>query len=317
MRRTCSGVALYRIDIMKALIATDLPVPVEPAMSRCGMVARSATAMRPLMSLPRPRVSLDLEPMNSAASMFSRSQMISRSRLGTWMPTVDLPAMRSTRMLSALRARQRSSVRFVMRLYFTPASGLNSKVVTTGPGLICVTWPWTSNSEYFSVRTWARILSSSASTDCCPSGRCSRLLGGSLKPPAILGSVVLCLGALSARSVTSGTRIPASARGAGLARAAGSGPASAAMRSIPVRRGGSALLQFVLRRAAGALFLPVAVAVAEGEGEGEAGRDPDLHAGEGERGRQVQGHRQHGGADNVGAGQVQVVNEEVCHDPAH
>src|SRR5579871_3531661 len=47
------------------------------------------------------------------------------------MPTVDLPAMRSTRMLSAFIARQRSSVRLVIRLYLMPASGLNSNVVTT------------------------------------------------------------------------------------------------------------------------------------------------------------------------------------------
>ena len=39
--------------------------------------------MRPLMSLPMDSVSLDLEPMNSWASMFSRSQMSSRSRFGT------------------------------------------------------------------------------------------------------------------------------------------------------------------------------------------------------------------------------------------
>ena len=36
-----------------------------------------------------------------------------------------------------------------MRLYLMPASGLNSKVVTTGPGLICVMWPPTSNSMHF------------------------------------------------------------------------------------------------------------------------------------------------------------------------
>ena len=137
-------------------MATLLPVPVEPAMSRWGMPARSAAAMRPLMSLPMATVSFDFEPRNSCDSMFSRSQMISRSRFGTWMPTVLLPGMRSTRMLSARSARQRSSVRPMMRLYLMPASGLNSKVVTTGPGLICVTWPKTSNSAYFAVRTWAR-----------------------------------------------------------------------------------------------------------------------------------------------------------------
>ena len=87
---------------------------------------------------------------------------------------------------SAFSARQRSSVRSVMRLYLMPASGLNSKVVTTGPGLICVTCPWTSNSAYFSVSTWASSFNSSASIACCSSGRCSRLLGGSLNPPAAI-----------------------------------------------------------------------------------------------------------------------------------
>ena len=36
-----------------------------------------------------------------------------------------------------------------MRLYLMPASGLNSKVVTTGPGLICTTLPRTLNSWNF------------------------------------------------------------------------------------------------------------------------------------------------------------------------
>src|SRR5574341_477139 len=154
IRRTCSGVALYRMDMIMALMVTLLPEPVEPAMSRWGMVARSATTMRPLMSLPMESVSFDLDPVNSCASMTSRSQMVSRSRLGTWMPTVLLPAMRSMRMLSARSARHRSSERLVMRLYLMPASGLSSKVVTTGPGLMCVTWPMTSNSAHFSVSTW-------------------------------------------------------------------------------------------------------------------------------------------------------------------
>ena len=119
------------------------------------------------------------------------------------MPTVHLPAMRSIRMLSAFSARQRSSVRLVMRLYLMPASGLNSNVVTTGPGLICVICPWTSNSAYFSVRTCARSFSSSASIACCSSGRCSRLLDGSLYPPAMRGIVVFAFRPVSARSVTS------------------------------------------------------------------------------------------------------------------
>ena len=107
------------------------------------------------MSLPRAMLSRDLEAENSGLSTTSRSQMVSRFSLGTWMPTVDFPATRSIRMLSARMARQRSSCRLTMRLYLMPASGLNSKVVTTGPGLICTTEPMTPNSPHFWVRVWA------------------------------------------------------------------------------------------------------------------------------------------------------------------
>ncbi len=127
--------------MIMALMATLLPDPVEPAISRCGMEARSAVTRRPLMSLPMESVSRDLPPMNSCDSITSRSQIVSRSRLGTCIPTVLLPGMRSIRMLSARSPRHRSSERLVMRLYLMPASGLNSKVVTTGPGLICVICP--------------------------------------------------------------------------------------------------------------------------------------------------------------------------------
>ena len=50
------------------------------------------------------------------------------------MPTVDFPGIRSISTDSACIARQRSSARPVIFPYFTPASGLNSNVVTTGPG---------------------------------------------------------------------------------------------------------------------------------------------------------------------------------------
>ena len=50
--RTCSGVALYTRLSTIALMPTDLPEPVVPAISRCGMRARSATTGTPPMSLP-------------------------------------------------------------------------------------------------------------------------------------------------------------------------------------------------------------------------------------------------------------------------
>ena len=43
-----------------ALMPTDLPEPVVPATSTCGILARSATTGLPMMSLPRPMVSMDL-----------------------------------------------------------------------------------------------------------------------------------------------------------------------------------------------------------------------------------------------------------------
>ncbi len=61
--------------------------------------------------------SFDFDCEKLSHSTTSRSQMVSRSVFGTWMPTVLLPAMRSMRMLSAAMARQRSSARPVTREY--------------------------------------------------------------------------------------------------------------------------------------------------------------------------------------------------------
>ena len=50
-----------------------------------------------------------------------------------------------------------------MREYFTPASGLNSNVVTTGPGLIWTTEPSTLNSSNFDLMRAAISFSSALS----------------------------------------------------------------------------------------------------------------------------------------------------------
>ena len=112
--------------------------------------------------------------------MISRSAMVCRLMFGTSMPMVDLPGMRSIRIDSACSARQRSSVRPMMRLYLMPASGLNSNVVTTGPGLICVTRPCTSNSRHLSSMARARIFNSSSSSFWLRSPSRSRETEGSL-----------------------------------------------------------------------------------------------------------------------------------------
>ena len=81
--RTCSGVLLNSTLMIIALIATDLPEPVEPAISTCGMLARSAVTMRPLMSLPSAIASLLLLCAKLSHSTTSRSQIVSRSWFGT------------------------------------------------------------------------------------------------------------------------------------------------------------------------------------------------------------------------------------------
>ena len=145
------------------LIMTLLPDPVDPAISRCGMASRAAALMRPLMSLPSGMVRCECDCENSSLSSIWRRAMSSRRVFGTSMPTVGLPGMRSIRMDSACSPRQRSSVRLVMRLYLMPASGLNSKVVTTGPGLICTTLPSTPNSSNLDLMRTAVSFSSCSS----------------------------------------------------------------------------------------------------------------------------------------------------------
>ncbi len=109
IRRTSSGVALYRIDMIIELIMTLLPEPVDPAINRCGMVSSAATRMRPLISLPSGIVRYECESWNSSDSSICRSAISSRLVFGTSMPTVGLPGMRSIRIDSACRPRQRSS----------------------------------------------------------------------------------------------------------------------------------------------------------------------------------------------------------------
>ncbi len=142
---------------------TLLPLPVEPAINRWGMLSSRVTFIRPLMSLPSAMVSFDSDFTNSSLSRIWRRLITSLRVFGTSMPTVGLPGIRSIRMDSACRPRHRSSVRFVMRLYLMPASGLNSKVVTTGPGLICTTEPSTENSSNLDLMRAATSFSSCAS----------------------------------------------------------------------------------------------------------------------------------------------------------
>src|SRR3546814_1093017 len=70
--RTSLAEALYSSDSTIALTATDLPEPVVPATSRCGMRDRSATVGRPAMSLPSASVSA----LDALSYSFERSSSL-------------------------------------------------------------------------------------------------------------------------------------------------------------------------------------------------------------------------------------------------
>ena len=61
MRRTSSGDERNRMLESIAFTLTDLPVPVEPAIRRCGIVARSLMKGSPWIVLPSASVSFDGE----------------------------------------------------------------------------------------------------------------------------------------------------------------------------------------------------------------------------------------------------------------
>ena len=164
--------------MISELSITLLPAPVDPAIKRCGIVSSAATLIRPLMSLPSATVKGEAELRNSSDSRIWRRLITSRLEFGTSIPTVGLPGIRSIKIDSACRPRHKSSVSVVMREYFTPASGLNSNVVTTGPGLICVTFPCTLNSSNFDLMRAAISFNSWLSKALRATGSCNRVVGG-------------------------------------------------------------------------------------------------------------------------------------------
>ena len=73
------------------LSPTDLPLPVEPAMSRWGIAARSATTELPVVSLPRASGSRALLETNSWLTRISRRYTVAVSGFGTSTATVPRP----------------------------------------------------------------------------------------------------------------------------------------------------------------------------------------------------------------------------------
>ena len=83
MKRTSEGVALMRMDMIIALMETDLPDPVVPPMRRWGILARSVTIWWPSTSSP---IAICRGPSGASLSTSPRNT-VRRERLGTSMPT--------------------------------------------------------------------------------------------------------------------------------------------------------------------------------------------------------------------------------------
>ena len=134
---------------------TDFPEPVAPAISRCGIFARSATTGRPSRSSPNAIGSEARAVWYSRVSISLRNQTSSAVGLGTSTPTAPRPGIGATmRILCARIARARSLARFANCLTFTPDDGSISNCVTTGPVVRFISVPSTRNVRSASISFW-------------------------------------------------------------------------------------------------------------------------------------------------------------------
>ena len=101
--RTSAGFARIRMLVIIELMKLDLPEPVAPATSRCGILARLATTKPPSTSLPSPMVIGCMLLAAAPERSTSPSETISRSLLGISMPIALLPGI-GDRMLTSFDA---------------------------------------------------------------------------------------------------------------------------------------------------------------------------------------------------------------------
>ena len=119
---------------MSALMPTDLPCPVAPAISKCGIVARSTMKCSLSIFLPRAIGSAKVLFWNFSDDRSPRIPTMLFFTFGTSMPMVPFPGIGAMiRMPSAERLSAMSSSRFLMREMRTPAAGTISYSVTVGP----------------------------------------------------------------------------------------------------------------------------------------------------------------------------------------
>ena len=113
---------------------TDLPDPVVPATSRCGMRARSATMGSPPIDLPSASGSAASEERNAS----DLEQLAQEHLLATHVRQLDADDVAArhdaARTLVALIEQAMSSASEMTRADLMPRAGSSSNSVTTGPG---------------------------------------------------------------------------------------------------------------------------------------------------------------------------------------
>ena len=119
---------------------TLFPVPVRPAMSKCGRLAKSTDNGLPETSFPRNNGIFIFRTCAAPSSITSRMRTTWRFSLGTSIPTVFLPGIGATiRTLGTRKAIARSSASPVIFESRKPASSSISYWAITGPVSISTT----------------------------------------------------------------------------------------------------------------------------------------------------------------------------------
>ena len=177
------GFFVYRKLITIVFMQTDLPEPVVPAISTCGIFVRSPISGSPDASLPR-NIGSFIFSNDSRLRISSLRRTFSFVAFGTSMPTVSRPAMFGTmRMLTALSDRARSLDTALSAATFVPGASFTWYSVITGPDSMPTTSPLSRYSRSASSRDSAcsRTYCSSSSSN-PSSGSSSRSSGGNLYP---------------------------------------------------------------------------------------------------------------------------------------
>ena len=120
--------------VRMSFIITDLPEPVCPATSKCGIRAKSAMTECPTMSFPMANVSAPFDSVHSRDWKIELNRTVAPFTFGTSIPTARLPGIgASMRMVVAARSSARLFSRAVILVSFTPVGGRSVYCVTRGP----------------------------------------------------------------------------------------------------------------------------------------------------------------------------------------